>query len=163
MWQGVCTTKAARLHDTMKDYIASLLRHAFTALAGLGGFLLSKGLIDAADAPAVDGAGGTLGAALAVILTAILGRLVLSLTAKVFRSGAGESGNRGGSGDLPLVLILGTGAAFMGLCLPSCSPGLPIKATVQVEEGALSYSSKGGLEMEYRPGYGRMPEVYRDK
>lgn len=56
-----------------------------------------------------------------------------------------------------------------GLCtaaagtLPSCSPGgsLPIKASVLLEEGRLSYSSKGGLEMEYRPGYGEMPAVYR--
>jgi hypothetical protein len=46
--------------------------------------------------------------------------------------------------------------------LPACAPGesMPIKASVLIEEGRLSYSSKGGLEMEYRPGFGEMPAHY---
>lgn len=68
----------------------------------------------------------------------------------------------GGSGSLPLLVVMGTAAGLLGAALPSCAPGeFPMKATVQLEEGSLSYSSKGGLEMEYRPGYGQMPEVYR--
>jgi hypothetical protein len=50
----------------------------------------------------------------------------------------------------------------MGFCLPSCAAvsGMPIKASLKLKEGRLSYSSKGGIEMQYRPGYGRMPAVY---
>jgi hypothetical protein len=84
---------------------------------------------------------------------------------KISILGAGEPeepGSRPG-GPLPLWVLIGTAAALLG-ALPSCSglSGLPLKATVFMEEGALSYSSKGGLEMEYRPGYGQMPEAYRN-
>jgi hypothetical protein len=93
----------------------------------------------------------------------VLVRFVTRGKVSVFSADNGEKTVSGGSGGLPL-LIVGTAAA--GLCftaLPSCSAlsGLPFRATVQVEEGVLSYSSKGGLEMEYRPGYGEMPKVYR--
>jgi hypothetical protein len=57
------------------------------------------------------------------------------------------------TGLLPLVLLAAV------LCLPSC--GIPLKATLRLEEGALSYSSKGGLEMAYAPGHGEMPAIYR--
>lgn len=82
----------------MNTYIASLLRHALTALAGLGGLLLSKGLIASADAPAVDAAGASIGSALVVIGTAVLGRLVLTLLGKVKLSGlvAGTGGKAPG-------------------------------------------------------------------
>ena len=75
----------------------------------------------------------------------------------------GEKTVGGGSGGLPLLIVWGTAAGLCFTALPSCSAlaGLPIKFTAQLEEGALSYSSKGGLEMEYRPGYGEMPAVYR--
>jgi hypothetical protein len=82
----------------------------------------------------------------------------------VFAAGnAAEEKTAGGSGGLPLLIVWGTAAGLCFTALPSCSAlaGLPIKFTAQLEEGALSYSSKGGLQMEYRPGYGEMPEVYR--
>lgn len=60
---------------------------------------------------------------------------------------------------------IGCGTALtLGTALTSCSSGgIPLKVTAILEEGALSYSSKGGLEMEYRPGYGEMPKVYGTK
>ena len=135
----------------MKDYLSSLLRHAFTALAGLGGLLVSINLIDPADAPAVDAAGGTLASALVVILTAVIGRLLITLGAKIFRIGAGENGeknNGGGVGTLPL-WIVGTAAALMG-ALPSCSSipaGTPVTFSLIAPDGAVSYSAKGGLSV----------------
>lgn len=76
---------------------------------------------------------------------------------KISLAGAGDEA----AGGTVKVLLLVGAAAGLGGALPSCAPGFPLKATVQIEEGALSYSTKGGLEMEYRPGYGRMPEIYR--
>jgi hypothetical protein len=88
-------------------------------------------------------------------------RLVTSGRISIFEPEEGEK-NTGGRGSLPALLVVGAAVGLLGAALPSCSPGLPVKARVLLEEGALSYSSKGGLEMEYRPGYGEMPEVYRN-
>lgn len=101
----------------MKTYLASILRHAFTALAGLGGFLFANGLIEAGDVSQVNAAGGSMGAALAVISTAIAGRFLITLLGKVFSGGTGESVGTS-TGTLPIVCI--TAAGILG-CLPSCS------------------------------------------
>lgn len=129
---------------TMKTYLASLLRHALTALAGLGAFLLSNNLIEPADAPAVDAAGVSISAALVVIGTAVLGRLAITLFGKFFTAAAGESG--GPSGGMSLLVMCGTAA---GLCmvLPSCSAGIPIKGCLTSDYGTACYSSKSGLEI----------------
>ena len=65
----------------------------------------------------------------------------------------GEKTAGGGSGGLPL-LIVGTAAA--GVCftaLPSCSAlkEMPMRLTAEVDAGRVSYSSKAGLEVAYRP------------
>ena len=113
----------------MNEYIASLLRHAFTGLAGLGGLLLANNLIGAADVPAVDAAGATLGSALVVIGTAMLGRLIITLTNKLFRHGAGETGgNSPRSGGGAVCVCISTAAIFFGLGLPSCSNAPPLRA-----------------------------------
>jgi len=95
----------------------------------------------------------------------VIVRFITQGKISVFAAGnaAEEKTAGGGSGGLLLLIVWGTAAGLCFTALPSCSSlqGLPIKFTAQVEEGALSYSSKGGLEMEYRPGYGQMPEVYR--
>jgi hypothetical protein len=90
----------------------------------------------------------------------VLVRFATSGRISLSGAGIGGNGNGGGPGGLPL-WVIGTAAVLMGL--PSCSAlsGVPLRATIQLEEGALSYSSKGGINMEYRPGYGEMPEVYR--
>jgi hypothetical protein len=75
-------------------------------------------------------------------------------------SDAGEKGEKangsGGVGTLPLIAIVGTTAALLTAALPSCS-GAPLKASLLLPEGRLSYSAKGGIEMEYAPGYGERP------
>ena len=81
----------------MQDYLASLLRHAFTSLAGLGGLLLAHNLIPPADVTQVDAAGVSISTALVVIGTAVIGRMLLTLGGKIFTGGAGEtSGTSGG-------------------------------------------------------------------
>jgi hypothetical protein len=103
---------------TMQNYLASIFRHAFTALAGLGGYLAAHGMLGQPDAAAVDAAGATLGESAAVILAAVLARLVLSLVGKYLPAGAGESGPAAGG---PLVLLVGTAGILILGCLPSCS------------------------------------------
>lgn len=139
----------------MQTYIASLLRHAFTALAGLGGLMLSHNLITQSDVSQVDAAGSSLACAITVVVTAVIGRVLLTLGGKMFTGGAGESsGTSGGA----LLLAIGTAAGIMG-CLPSCSmsgasaawaalKSIPIHTTVVTDYGAASYSSKSGLSVE---------------
>lgn len=148
--------------------LASHVRHFLTFLAGLGTILLGWNLLAPEQVAEVNAAGGKLIEPLMVILGAVgvfVARLALSWMTRIFRSGSGELDDdpKGGSGGgLPCLLLLCGMAGLMGFCLPSCAAvsGMPIKASVLVEEGTLSYSSKGGIEMQYRPGYGRMPAVY---
>lgn len=141
----------------MKETITSILRHAVTGLAGLGGLLAAKGWIAPDDTAAVDAAGANLGAALVVIGSAVAVRLLMMGLAKfptLFRLGAGETkggtGN-GASGGAALLLLVSTAAGFMG-CLPSCAPGqlsnVPIRIGIVGPDGSVSYSSKGGLQVE---------------
>jgi len=67
---------------------------------------------------------------------------------KISLVGAGETNGGGGLGGLPLWFWVGTAAALLGGALPSCSQlsTLPIRATVIMPDGSLSYSSKAGLE-----------------
>ena len=141
----------------MKNYISSLLRHVTTALASLGVFLLSVGWIVEGDVTQVNAAGVTLGAAAVVIFTAIISRVLLTLTGKMFTGGAGEAS--AASGGARSLLLLGTVSALAGWGLTSCSSGagaaawnvlktLPIHTTVVTDYGAASYSSKSGITVE---------------
>ena len=136
----------------MKTYLASISRHAFTALAGLGGLLFSKGLIAEADVSQVNASGVSLGAALAVILTAIVGRVALTLLGKVFTGAAGESG--GMSGGASLLVMCGAAVGLLG-ALPSCSAlpwaalqSIPLHAGLTTDYGTAAYSSKSGITIE---------------
>jgi len=136
----------------MKDYLASLLRHALTALAGLGGLMLSHNLITDSDVSQVDAAGSSLACAITVIGTAVIGRVLLTLGGKIFTGGAGETS--GTSGGALLFALMGTAAGVMG-CLPSCSPvtwaalkTIPLKSCVVTDYGSACYSSKSGLSVE---------------
>jgi hypothetical protein len=147
--------------------LASHVRHFLTFLAGLGTILLGWNLLAPEQVAEVNAAGGKLIEPLMVILGAVgvfVARMALAWISKIFRSGSGELDNhKGGSGGgLPCLLLLCGMAGLMGFCLPSCAAvsGMPIKASLKLKEGRLSYSSKGGIEMQYRPGYGRMPAVY---
>ncbi len=143
----------------MKPYIASLLRHAFTALAGLGGLLLSHNLLDPADVAQVDAAGVSIGTALGVVLTAVIGRLLLTLGGKMFTGAAGESS--GTSGVALLFVLVGASAVVMG-CLPACSTSqlaaaqsVPISTTVHTKYGTASYSTAGGLVLDVETTSGK--------
>lgn len=149
-------------HETKTMNIASILRHWFTLLATLlTGWLVLPAEQQAELTKALGDLVGPLVIVLTLVITAVW-RIALAWIGKVLRTGSGELENGGPSGGAGLLLMIT--AVALGGALPSCQAlsGLPIKATFQLEEGALSYSSKGGLEMEYRPGYGQMPDHYRN-
>lgn len=64
--------------------------------------------------------------------------------------GAGETPDdktRGsGPGGLAPLIVMGAAAGLIASALPSC--GLPVRATVILPEGAVSYSAKDGLELQ---------------
>lgn len=108
------------MKNILTTYLPTLLRHAFTSLASLGALLATKGLIDSADAGTVDAAGGTLGAALVVIATAILSRLAITLLGKLKISGLVP-----GATDKAVGLLLWLGmvglAGLSMFALPGCA------------------------------------------
>ena len=139
----------------LKETLASLLRHATTALLGLGGLLLSHDLIDPSDVVAVDAAGVSLQSALVVIVVAIVGRLCITLTGKIFPATAAKLTGTGAGGPLSLWVGLGVAAGLLGCALPSCTPAqvdafraIPIRACVITPEGKICYSDKDGLSAE---------------
>lgn len=137
----------------MKTTIASLLRHAFTGLAGVGALLATKGWIDPEDATAVNAAGVSLGEAVVVILAAVCGRMLISVMGKVLRQGAGEGTPPGGVG-IPIIMCMGLG--LLGLSLASCTPAdqaalraVPLQACYIGEHGErICYSTKDGVLVE---------------
>ena len=138
----------------MKAYIASILRHVFTGFAVLGTWLAAHDLIDPSDVASVNGAGMSLGAALVVILSAIIGRFLITGLGKIFPGMGKTSGSAGG--QVPL-WMLGTGmaAGLMGLSLPSCSPqsvaairAIPIRTCVYGPDGGICYSRESGIEIK---------------
>ena len=130
----------------MKTTIASMIRHALTALAGLGGYLSAHSLIDPADAAGVNAAGVSLADAAATIGAAVLVRVVMYCFSRFLGKGAGDGA------------LLGLAVMCMsGFCfgLTACTSGqiesvktIPIKATYYKQGlGTISYSSKSGLDM----------------
>jgi len=59
--------------------------------------------------------------------------------------GGGEKGEAGPPSGAAMLIVMGAAAGLCFTALPSC--GVPLKATVFMDEGAVSYSSKGGLEI----------------
>lgn len=130
----------------MKTTIASLLRHAFTALAGLGAFLASKGWIDATDTASVNGAGVSLGAALVVILTAIIGRLALTWMGKILPGTGVVKNGTGSGGGLPAIGLLCMAVGLLGVAtLPSCTTTTAPDGTVTRATDAESVGVWAGL------------------
>ena len=112
---GVVLRETDTNHNTMNDYIKSLIRHALTGLAVAGALLASKNLIAPSDASAVNAAGASIGDALTVVITAVCSRLFITLSAKIF---AGSSAKPVG-GITPLVIGIAALGLFGGLV--SCS------------------------------------------
>lgn len=119
---------------TMNNSISTLIRHALTYLAGIGGYLHHHGLIDATGVDAANQAGAQLVDPLSIIaglLAVVAARVALGLLGKIFPSIA-EKASGGVSGGAFLLVACGTAAALMG-ALPSCSHnGYPVT-------GSLSY------------------------
>lgn len=140
----------------MKETIASLLRHAFTALAGLGTFMYSQGYIGAEDVVDVNASGAAMSDALSALVVAILVRLFIKFSGKVI--GAHVNDGKNNNGFLGLLLLGAVG--LLGFGLPSCSPSqveaakaVPIKACYTSKDGArVCYSSKDGVEVDVRAG-----------
>jgi len=103
----------------MKDQLTSLLRHSLTALAGLGTLLAARGCVAAEDAEAVNSAGATLIEVVAVVLAAILARLLISLLGKEKNAkiGNGSGGTQlYGLGGCLLFLSVGAGSLLSSSC-----------------------------------------------
>jgi hypothetical protein len=144
--------------------ITSIIRHWLTAAAGVLGLWLIANLALSGDeskqlteslAKLIEPTVAVLG-----LVAVAVARLAIKWLGKVFGWGAGEIGDR--NSGIPIWLgMIGT-AVVIGGSLPSCSlGGMPVTVSALLPEGKLSYSSKGGLNMEYNPGFGQMPEVYR--
>ena len=138
--------------------ISTLIRHALTFLAGLGGLLLASRLISPGDVPAANDAGRALIEPLTLLgglLAAGASRLVLAWAGNLFRIGAGEPSG-GASGGMLLLVVGGLviGTAAVGL-LPSCSANqraaaraVPVKVCYITAKGPVCYSSSEGLSAE---------------
>jgi hypothetical protein len=137
--------------------IATLTRHVVTYLIGLLTAWLAlhlagddlKAATDAAKAlidPLV-----ILGGALSVIVA----RLAMPFLNKLFRRDTGNAmDDSSGSGMVSLLGLLCMAAGLLG-ALPSCSPAqiaavreMPIRIGIQGPDAAVSYSSKGGLQVD---------------
>jgi len=135
----------------MNAYLQSLLRHAFTALAGLGGFLAAHSLIGAGDVASVDSAGASIGSALTVILMAVGTRLLITLLGKLNLGGSASATDK--LTGWSVWICIGTAAGFGGIFLPSCSqnPGasnIPVHGVLYTDYGSLGYDSKSGIDVE---------------
>ena len=130
----------------MKAIAATSLRHAFTALAGLGTYLSAHGLIGGADAPAVDAAGASLGDVLAVIAAALVARLAVWLSGKAVTGGSSRVQSLGlaiGLGSLAIGGLSGCSAAQL-----AALQAIPVNACVLTPNGKVCYSSKAGNEAD---------------
>lgn len=131
------------MNATLRTALLTSLRHSLTALAGLGGFLASRGLVAADDAGAVDAAGGSLADALAAVGAALAARGLIWLFSKF------PNARTAGATPLSVIAVLGTAGCFW-FFIPSCSPSptsapVPFHGTVETEYGTIGYDSKGGL------------------
>ena len=134
--------------------LASQVRHFLTFLAGLGGLFLSWQLIAPDQVAAVDKAGADLIDPIMIIIGAVaagVARLAIGWISSLIGRGAGGIGDK--LNGIPVCLgLIGT-TVVIGGSLPSCSAlkEMPMRLTAEVEAGRVSYSSKAGLEVAYRP------------
>lgn len=137
--------------------ILSIFRHWFTLFATAATlWLVSAFALSADESKTLCEAFGSLLEPVLIIGTLLITagwRIALAWLSKLFRNGTGEMENGGPSGGAALLIVVGTAAVLGGL--PSCSPaqieaarGFPIRGCVVTDQGAVCYSSKGGLSYE---------------
>jgi hypothetical protein len=126
--------------NTLKNELASLLRHALTALAGIGSLLAARGCIAEEDIEAVNAAGLSVTEALIVVAVAIVARIFISLAGKLKLPGTAALMMMSAAA-LPLLMGLSVAAS-----LASCSnyTGPRFVLGVEHEDAVLSYDSEAG-------------------
>lgn len=116
----------------IKEQIGSLIQKAAYGLAGIGTFLGGKDMIAPEDVAAVNNAGGSIAAAIGIILAAILVHVIGS---RLKKSGGGSGGN------ITAFLVTTAAALSMAGSLPSCSAvgsaitGQPVTGTAVQRAG----------------------------
>ena len=131
----------------------SILRHQFTAAAGIATMWLIAALtLSAEDAQKLTDAFKLLIEPLIVIvgiLAVAVWRIFLAKAGSAFRRGAGETDTNSGGGLSPCIMGFALAAGLVVGALPSCSPtaakAWPITFHLKGPDGDIGYSSKGGL------------------
>lgn len=125
----------------MKALLISLLRHALTALAGVGTLLVSNGLIEPEDAAAVNASGASMADALVVVTSALVARLLMQYGGRFFtvlRQGKVSS----------LALWCMGLAGFLVLGLSSCAyledAAVPVRACYESRHGRVCVDLNSG-------------------
>ena len=131
----------------MKTF-ATLARHEVTYLVGLLVAWFTLHLTAPEDLKTATDSAHALVEPLVVVagfVAVILTRLAMPALNKIFRRGSGENDGDSAGGLSPCWIIVVMAAALMG-ALPSCSPnGTPVTFRLIGPDGAIGYSSKGGL------------------
>ena len=143
--------------NIMKDTLASLIRHALTALAGAGTFMAGRGLIAPDDAAAVNASGATVQDALVVVVVAVVLRLLMTFGGKLFAAHMEDGKN----GSPAWVLLLGM-VGLLGMGLPSCSSSgaVLVRGSYQDDKGNVyAYDPMTGVTVKLIDG----PKVERQK
>lgn len=126
--------------NTLKNEFASLLRHALTALAGIGSLLAARGWIAPEDEAAVNTAGLSVTEAVIVVVVALVARIFISLAGKLKRPGTASL--MMSAAALPLVMGI-TVAGSLASCADYQGPRIIFG--VEHDQGRVSYdSAKGG-------------------
>lgn len=135
----------------MKETLTSLLRHAFTALLGLGTFMYSQGYIGSDDVADVNASGAAMANALSAIIVVLLSRLFLKFSGKLIDAHVNEEKNDNGFLGLLLLGMVG----LFGFALPSCSPAqveavraIPVRASFVDKQGRVwAYDPRTGVSV----------------